>query len=427
MDNPFVRVNAAPGDRCWYRRHALTQRCLILVIAASSSVACSEVAPEWSGTVEDSAGVAMVRNTDAGIWAPGGEWTFEEELRIGALDGPEQYVFGDVGGIAVDSRGRVFVLDSHAQQVQVYSAEGIFEGTVGGRGAGPGELELAWAPLMGPGDTLVVPDGRLQRLNLYAPDGSSEGSLRWDVERGRTMAFRTSPAGVIAEQIRPVWDPTEPPTPGENPTDIIVLRALDGTAVDTLLEFPSGQMVGPGGVRVFAPEPRWDIADDRRLLFGAGDRYRVHAYAGGRLARVITKPFDPRPVDDHEKEAIMGEMERRWEEARVPDQMRALLRSRWSFADHYPAFQDLAFGPVGTVWVQRVKPASELDETELRAWQDARSPEWDVFDAQGRFLGLVTLPQRFRLLEIRGDKLYGVSLGDVDESYVVRLGVVGDL
>ena len=144
------------------------------------------------------------------------------------------------------------------------------------------------------------------------------------------------------------------------------------------------------------------------------------------MERIIIKPFDRKPVDDLEKEAIMGEMERRWAEASISEEMKARLRSRWSFADFYPAYQNLAFGPMETIWVQRVKLASELGEEDLRDWQNARSPEWEVFDPEGRYLGVVTMPQRFSPLLFRGDNIYGVILGEFDESYVVRLRVAGD-
>ena len=87
---------------------------------------------------------------------------------------------------------------------------------------------LAWAPLVGSGDTLVVPDGRLQRVNLYAPDGSYCGSYRWRVGQGRTMAFRSTTSGEIAEQLRPVWDPMEDQETTRSTRDVIVIRSLRG-------------------------------------------------------------------------------------------------------------------------------------------------------------------------------------------------------
>jgi hypothetical protein len=376
--------------------------------------------------MSDSAGVTIVSNTNVGIWAPGEEWTFEEEVRIGVQEGQPEYQFGSVHRIAVDSRHRIFVLDDMEQHIQVYSPEGVYEQTVGGRGQGPGELQAAMFLLMGPGDTVLVPDGRNLRFNRYAPDGSAIGSFRMRLEAGRPITFKATASGVIAGQIRLPALTGE--RASENPTDVIALLATDGTVTDTLMTFPSGEMIGPSGVRVFAPEPAWDLTDDLQLAFGVTSDYRIGLYAGGHLERVISKLFERHPVGDQDQEAIMEEMERRWaSEASVSEEMKARLRSRWSFADFYPAYQRLAFGPVGTIWVQRVQPVTELTEEELKNWQNARAPEWDVFDSEGRFLGAVIMPRRFTPMEFRGDKIYGVWRHESGVEYVVRLRVVGDL
>ncbi len=36
------------------------------------------------------------------------------------------------------------------------------------------------------------------------------------------------------------------------------------------------------------------------------------------------------------------------------------------------------------------------------------SPDWEVLDADGRFLGVVTLPNRFEAMQFVGDAVYGV-------------------
>lgn len=385
--------------------------------------------------MSDSAGVTLVSNTNVGIWAPGNEWTFGEEVRIGVDEGQPEYQFGRVHRIAVDSRDRIFVLDDIEQHIQVYSPEGVYEQTVGGRGQGPGELQAAMFLLMGAGDTLLVPDGRNLRFNRYAPDGSAIGSFRMPLELGRPIVFEATPSGVIAGQIRPSAVPGE--RAPETPMDVLVLLATDGTVTDTLLTFPSGEMIGPGGVHVFAPEPTWDLTDDLQLAFGVTDDYRISLYTGGRIERVISKLFERTPVSDQDEAAIMREMERRWaSEASVSEELKARLRSRWSFADLYPAYQRLAFGPVGTIWVQQVKPVNELSEEELENWQNARVPEWDVFDSEGRYLGAVVIPETDNVhyitaLRFFRDRTAGtwhmlsIWKDELDVEYIVRWRVDG--
>ncbi|HSG82625.1 MAG TPA: hypothetical protein VLC48_10265 [Gemmatimonadota bacterium] len=394
------------------------------LILAVFLAACGGAESRWAGTMSDSAGVTIVSNTDVGIWATGEEWTFEEELRIGSVEGDTEYQFGEVGRMAVDSKGRIFVLDGQAQHIRVYLPDGTYEQTVGARGGGPGELRAGLAVLVGPGDSLLVPDGQNLRVNRYAPDGSSAGSFRMVLEEGRPMAWKASTTGIVAEQIRPL-SMLLPGEAVENPEDVILHVAIDGTVIDTLLEFPSGRSLGPQGMTLYATEPAWDLSDDGQLVFGAADEYRISVYADGQLRRIITRPFERRPVADQDIEAILGEMERRWDEAGISPEVRERIWSRIHFSDFYPAFQAVAIGPQGTIWVGRVKPASELNAKELEYYHEWPVHEWDVFDAEGRLLGTVTMPERFNPMAFRGDKVYGAWRDELDVGYVVVLRIVG--
>ena len=80
--------------------------------------------------------------------------------------------------------------------------------------------------------------------------------------------------------------------------------------------------------------------------------------------------------------------------------------------------------------MQHIQAASELSEDEYENWnpiEDQGASEWDVFDAQGRFFGTISMPRRFAPRIFRGDKIYGVWRDELDVQYVVRLRIVGDL
>jgi hypothetical protein len=52
------------------------------------------------------------------------------------------------------------------------------------------------------------------------------------------------------------------------------------------------------------------------------------------------------------------------------------------------------------------------------------APDWDVFDSEGRYLGVVTLPDRFEPVEFAEEDVYGVWRDELDVEYVMRLKVV---
>ena len=241
------------------------------------------------------------------------------------------------------------------------------------------------------------------------------------------MGFKTTTSGMIAEQVRPLTAFMPDPPTTETPTDAIVLLGTDGSISDTLLAFPSGEFFRPDGYTWYAAEPAWDLSEDSQLVFGVADDYRIGFYDRGRLQRIITKPFERRPITDRDIDAIMGEMERRWDEGGVSPDFRRTMRGRFHFADFLPAFQTVAVGPMGTTWVQRVKPASELSPEEVRVHHENPAEDWEVFDSEGRFLGAVVMPSRFDPMVFRGDKIYGTWRDGLDVSYAVRFRVVGDL
>ncbi len=401
------------------------------VLAVLLVAACSSGEGRWTGTVTDSAGIAIVSNPTDGVWTSSNRWTLEEELRIGTIEGNPEYQFGQIGFIAVDSHGRLFVIDAQAQHVRVFSSDGQYEQTIGRPGSGPGELgPQAISLYMGPGDTLLIPDLGNQRVNRYAPDGSSIGSFRLEFEKGLPMAINATRSGAIAVQLRPLALPDQP---ARDSMDAIVILATDGSVTDTLMKFPSGGTLNLGGrspeVRLFSPEPVWQITDDLRLCFGVNNEYRIGLYSPeGTLERIITKPFELTPIGQRDQDMVMGFFEEAWRDAGLPPAAIARARSIIHFAEFYPAYAGIQIGPQGSIWVQHIQSPSGLTEEELESWnfiEDIGSPDWDVFDQEGRFLGVVTMPHRFAARAFVENKIYGVWRDELDVQYAVRLRIIG--
>ena len=408
---------------------------LVILGAVGVIAACSGGEGNWSGTITDSAGVAMVSNTDQGVWSASSQWTLEEELKIGAIEGDPEYQFGQVGFIAVDSRYRMFVIDAQSQHVRVFSPDGQYEQTIGGPGSGPGELgPQAISLYMGAGDTLLVPDLGQQRVNRYAPDGTSLGSFQLDLLNGMPMAINATRSGVIAEQVRPLSLPDRPAT---DSMDMIVTLSMDGSVLDTLRRFPPGgtlNLANPNSpeINLFTAEPVWQINEDMYLLFGINDDYRIGVYSPeGELERVITKPFELTPIAETDQELMWTFFEEQIK-ANVPPQAYAQamqqMRSVIKFAEYYPAFAGMQIGPNGSIWVQHIQSPAGMTDEELKEWnfiEDIGSPAWDVFDSEGRFMGVVQMPNRFAPRAFVGNNIYGVWRDELDVQYVVRLRIVG--
>jgi hypothetical protein len=96
------------------------------------------------------------------------------------------------------------------------------------------------------------------------------------------------------------------------------------------------------------------------------------------------------------------------------------------FADFYPAYAMLMGGPGGTMWVQRIRTADDVQQGGgTFDARDVGSTTWDVFDGEGRLLGPIVMPDRFQPMRVQGAHIYGVLRDEMDVQHVVRLRVDG--
>jgi hypothetical protein len=376
--------------------------------------------------MRDSAGVAIAENPAEGLWGDSDGWALEEELRFGGLEDQLPYQFGQVGSIAVDSKGQIYVSDSHAQEVRLFSAAGEFRRKLGRPGSGPGELGLgASVVLLAPGDTVLIPDIRNRRINRFGPDGKGLGSTPLRPEEGRPLRYDLTPAGGMSVQIRPLGSPggAEAGT-----MDALVAIEPSGLFGDTLLRIPTGGLLQGPGITYFTPEPWWDVTDSLTVLFGMNDEYRIGFHdRAGTLRRIVSKPSAPRPITSRDIRAFFAYLDRAWLDAGVPPSRLSANHERVSFSETLPVFSRFHIGYLGSLWVQPVQAPGELTDEEIELYnflEDFGSGDWEVFDRVGRYMGVVTMPGRFNPRAFYGDKIYGVDRDEFDVQYVVRFRIV---
>lgn len=373
--------------------------------------------PEWAGTVTDSAGIIVVANPAEGLWGTDDVWAVVEELSIGSLEGEAAYQFGQIIGVDVDGDGNLYIADAQAQHVRVFDASGAHLRTLGSPGSGPGELGVAMNGVFVVGDEVVVPDLGNARITRFTRDGDLSGSERLDIAQGVPLRWDIASGGRIVVQRRNV-DPTD--TTSGPRGDAIVTLGGESETPDTLAVLPPGESLqirgGQAQVRFFNPEPIWDADPDGRLLTAKNNAMRFEVWRpDGTLQRVITLPYTPKEVTERDKQVFLdavGDAAR--QQGAPPEAVQAFLQQA-TFADNYPAFVSLALGPAGSVWVQRFMSGDELagDEVTFNI-QDLGSSTWDVFDAEGRYMGAVTFPGKYQPIRAMGDRFYGIARDELD-------------
>lgn len=333
--------------------------------------------------------------------------------------------FGRIAGIAVDGSGRIHILDRSAQVIRVFDADGEFMRTIGRGGSGPGELNGPSNVLIGQGDTILVPDMANQRVQRFLPDGSDAGSFPIPLDAGIPLGWHMRDDGRLVEELR-----TLPTGDAGGEGVVLRVRTVDGGLGETLVELPVGEaMVLSGGeqqMTVFAPEPRWAPLSGDRIVTGWNAEYRLEVRnRDGDLERVISRPFQRESFSDADQRALQGLFRDQFQGQPPPPAMERMLQSM-RFADTYPAYAELSGGPEGTLWVRHILQVHALTPDDMGKF-DARgvgAPLHDVFDDEGRFLGIVSTPPGFQPMLVHDERIYGVQPDTLGAPSVVRLRIV---
>ena len=407
---------------------------LLLVPTLPLLQACGGGAGAWEGTVTDSAGIAVVHNTATPLWRSGDEWTVSEDLRIGSIGGELEYQFGQilpVGSIDIGPDGNIYVMDGQAREARVFDAQGGYLRTLGGPGSGPGEFSAqAFFLFTDNNGRVYVPDLGNQRVSMFDSTGEPLGSFPIQLQAGIPARWKVDDSGRVIAQLRGLnAEGIEALEDG----DPLVVYDTTGAVVDTVALLPKGETIqdvsqDQFSMLMFAPEPIWDIDETGAVFYGMNNEYRILVNdPTGDLTRIITYPTEPKPVGERDKAAILSFLRDQVESAGAPPPAVEQFLQGVGFAENYPAFSQIIVGPSNSLWVQRTRSADDMTEDAEEEMevdlQDLGSPEWDVFDDQGRYLGLVTVPDRFAPVVVDGNHIYGVWADELDVQYVMRLVV----
>lgn len=398
-----------------------------VVVAVTFAAACggsdgNSGTGEWNGTVRDSAGVTVVANGSGSVWS--GHWGAEETLRVGSIEDPD-YQFGNIVGVVADDEGNFYVGDQQAREVKVYDSTGTYLRTIGRPGEGPGEFGVGMAQMTIVGDTLMVFDQATQRVNRFDLQGEPLEAVSTPFAGSAPVLLQFTSDGRVYQQLRRFLNPQQGPAGGIDSLDVIVKRNRDGSTGDTLMILQGGQTFSAQGIKIFSPEPVWAILDDNSVVAGRNDNYELTIHSSdGAPTDVFRRDVGAREVTDSDKETLLNALIGFMEDQGIPPQALQQIRGSLSFADQYPMFVQILSGPSGSMWLRRPRIVSEMDPAALESFnilQDIGSPNWDVFDRDGKFLGVVEFPDRFTLLNFEDSHALGVWRDDLDVQYLMKL------
>ena len=394
-----------------HMRTALFPLALLLLAGCGGDAAVEAGMP----LVRDSAGIQIVENA-APAWGEGEGWRLSPApvLQIGELEGAPAYQFDRIGSALRLADGRIVVANTGSQELRFYDASGAHLRSVGGEGGGPGEFEwLVWVEAT-PGDSLVAYDLRSRRLSVFSPTGEF---VRSTTLEGRPEGGIPQVMGRFEDRSLLVSIPRGIGARGnvegglsQDSTPYLHLSA-EGKLLDTITHFAGAEHFiyrESDGFTVTRPlfgRTSVQALHADRVTLGASDSYELAQYsAKGELQRIIRKRHNPRPIADADWEAAKQERldaeDEAWRQRTVP-----LLEAMPRPAT-LPAYAELLADTEGNLWVQDYPIPGDSEQ------------RWTVFDPDGRLLGTVLTPERFRPTQVGSDFVLGVWRDELDVQYV---------
>lgn len=373
-----------------------------------------EVPPEARVAYDTVGGVEHVISGARGSWSAGDRWTvpLDSAVVIGRVDGPPEYTFGDVTGVAVGEDGRIYVGDTQALEVRVFSPDGAYLTRFGRDGEGPGEFRNISGVAPAPGGIAVL-DGRLARVTVFTTHGEPVRSIRLE----RPYLIFDNGAPMVFDADGRYFDRTLiPDQAGPGDRIGVVTYGPDGGVADSVVAGSGAQdlmVIERDGrpimamVRPLTPRPEATLGPGGAIYFTEGATYRVvRMTSAGDTVRVIRRALRPRPVTARDRDSARALIADRYQRAvgTAPPAGIELPMTK-------PVIAGLHVDAAGNLWIQSYPDPS---------WHTL---EWWVHDPAGRYLGVVVTP-RMDVHQIGEDFVAGVVSDEMGVQRVVIIPIM---
>lgn len=340
-------------------------------------------------TIDTIGGIERVTSFGRDVWEVDGGWRIDVggAIEIGTIDGAEPFVFGEVSGVVVGEDGRIYIADTQAKEVRIFSAEGDYLSRFGRDGDGPGEFRNISGLGRAPGGGIAALDGSLARVSLFDPEGEFERFL----EIRRPYMIFSHGAPVRFDREGRYYDHTGLSIGLGADTAGVVRYSAAGEVEDTVVTAvhePRRVTFTRNDVPVmrvpvpFAPVPTAASSSDGQVYAAGGEAYAiVQLEPRADTIRIIHRDAPAIPVNREERDSALAELEERHREITG-----AALRESPEIPDRHPAILKLHIDEEGLLWVLRGGVVGE------EGGLDGDQSAWDVLDPGGRYLGSLTLP-----------------------------------
>lgn len=386
-------------------------RLLVAIILLCVACGVSDQREVAGPSRADSAGVEIVQNAD-------------EPRFLGELVQPARRVFGSeeegpelFGGVSAEFHptGSLWISERQSREIRVFDpGSGAHLFTFGGRGDGPGEFRQKWFLGFDAEGSAYVHDYGLRRLSVFSESGELQRSHKLPSSLGYgPRPSHVTRTGTILGHIPHMME--RMPTDGSMARDTVKIWTipLDGAAPTLVSQTPGPLWYFHSGVQVVVPytgilpQPYaggllYGFWDDRVYVTDHAGEASYSVYGPAGLERRVEVDRAPRHIDgfsatafvEHMRRSRVSESRLRIYEKHLPEMLIPKAQRAWD---------RLVVTEEGGVWLLRP------DDTEgTIAGPPPGHRVWDVFDADGVFVGHIRLPANVSPAQVNGQSVLAI-------------------
>lgn len=345
-------------------------------------------------TIEDVEGIRTVLNPD---FPRDGmiHCSLNEELVIGAEEGPQGSVLNQPQSLDVDAAGNIYVMDWGDVELKVFSPGGEFLRTVGRKGQGPGEFESGARFEISGDNKIFILCGRQYRISILDILGEYITGFVVDAfvpkididSRNRVYYSEMLPSEYTLtedyQKVQSSFALFRRDADGENKVKLGEFK--DKVSLRKAKKSGEGAVIG-GLISREAYTTCWLVDPLDRIYIGYNEDYKIDVYDPDwkllfRFGRSYTPIKHPgyKPGQGH--------------------------------PEFYPAFSEwrMSFDDGGNLWLEQYMPEGVEERV------------YDVFSPEGIYLKQVRVPETINL--IRKDKAYSILRTEEEYLVVKRFGM----
>ncbi len=341
----------------------------------------------------------------------------EPLVRVGLLDGPDEFLFGNITGAVRLEDGSVVVADESIFEIRMFDARGRHVWTSGRRGEGPGEYKGIRLMRGCPGATVTVFDWSQDRITRLGPDGSVIDTRALATAAVNPYNDPTcAPNGdlVFDEWPESEWDDAETVPLGEFyrwKVDVSLER--DDGVLTLARGIPGAERFnygGGSGPRTWGKDMAFTVTATG-VWYGSADDYELeHVDWEGRVTRIARWAGPDLEVTREHLNRFRDAYLARYETAA---ERRQFERERWpeirdDLPESFPAYvsEGLLSLPDGSVLVVP------------HSWRDLGGDELHLLGPDGTWLHRLTIPSGRTLLDAGPGWVLLLEKGEFDEQSV---------